>query len=70
MFSRHYKRCKRPRFGKLAIYENNGGEEIAKTNISSMAQSIMALKKDVYKNKPTEFLGGLTLNVSLRNKAK
>ena len=70
MFSRHYKRCKRPRFGKLAIYENNGGEEIAKTNISSMAQSIYALKKDVYKNQPTEFLGGLTLNVSLRNKAK
>ena len=45
---------------------------MAKTNISSMAQSIMALKKDVYKNKPVEFLGGLTLNVSMRqgNKAK
>ena len=45
---------------------------MAKTNISSMAQSIYALKKDVYKNKPVEFLGGLTLNVSLSqsNKAK
>jgi len=43
---------------------------MAKTNISSMAQSIYALKKDVYKNKPVEFAGGLTLNVSLRNKAK
>ena len=45
---------------------------MAKTNISSMAQSIYALKKDVYKNKPVEFAGGLTLNVSSRqsNKAK
>ena len=43
---------------------------MAKTNISSMAQSIYALKKDVYKNKPVEFAGGLTLNVSLRTKAK
>ena len=52
--------------------KNNGGEEIAKTNISSMAQSIFALKKDVYKNKPVEFAGGLTLNVSMRqsNKSK
>jgi len=41
---------------------------LARTNISSMAQSIMALKNDVYKGKPTEFAGGLTLNVSNRNK--
>ncbi|SVA45250.1 uncharacterized protein METZ01_LOCUS98104 [marine metagenome] len=32
-----------------------------------MAQSIYALKKDVYKNKPVEFAGGLTLNVSSRH---
>jgi hypothetical protein len=31
-----------------------------------MAQSIYALKKDVYKNKPVTFAGGLTLNVSNR----
>jgi hypothetical protein len=36
------------------------------SNISSMAQSIYALKKDVYKNKPVTFAGGLTLNVSNR----
>ena len=70
MYSRHYKRSKRPRFGKLANYENNGGEEIVKTDISSMAQSIYVLKNEVYNGKPVEFLGGLTLNVSLRNKGK
>ena len=41
---------------------------MAKTNISSMAQSIYALKKDVYKNKPVEFAGGLTLNMSMRHR--
>jgi hypothetical protein len=45
-------------------------ERMAKTNISSMAQSIFALKRDVYKNKPVEFAGGLTLNVSLRQSGK
>ena len=43
---------------------------MARTNISSMAQSIMTLKNDVYKGKPTYFAGGLTLNVSLRSNAK
>jgi hypothetical protein len=37
------------------------------SNISSMAQSIYALKRDVYKNKPVEFAGGLTLNHSIRH---
>ncbi len=59
-----------PVAGNLQFMKNNGGEEIAKTNISSMAQSIYVLKNEVYKGRPTEFLGGLTLNVSLRNKAK
>ena len=49
-------------------------EKMAITNISSMAQGICALKKDVYKNKPVEFAGGLTLNVPLnaplRHKSK
>ena len=66
MYSRHYKRSKRPRFGKLANYENNGGEEIVKTDISSMAQSIYVLKNEVYKGRTVEFAGGLTLNVSSR----
>ena len=59
--------AKDPELKNLQFMKNNGGEEIAKTNISSMAQSIMVLKKDVYKNKPVEFAGGITLNVSLRH---
>jgi len=46
---------------------HQGDEKMGISNISSMAQSIYALKKDVYKNKPVEFAGGLTLNVSMRH---
>ncbi len=37
---------------------------MVKSLATSMANSIIAMKKDVYKGKPTQFAGGLTLNIS------
>ena len=35
----------------------------------TMAASIQALKKDIYKGKPVTFLGGIRMNVSKKNES-